>query len=88
MGVETEAKLVNSTRLPLIPPVTCLAPLQIEGAGKVGLNHSHQVPYEGPIPTLLPGKRTELGQLRGQKQRAREKWVRDPARLTKQKGTE
>lgn len=59
MGVETEAKLASSARLPLIPPVTCLAPLQIEGAGKVGLNHSHQVLYEGPIPTLLPGKRTE-----------------------------
>ena len=44
MGVETEAKLANRAKLPLIPPVTCLAPLQIEGAGKVGPNHSHQVP--------------------------------------------
>lgn len=44
MGIEIEAKLVNRAKLPLIPPVTCLTPLQIEGAGKVGLNRGHQVP--------------------------------------------
>lgn len=44
MKVEIEAKLANGTKPSLIPPVTCLAPLQIEGASKVGLNHSHQVP--------------------------------------------
>jgi hypothetical protein len=41
--VETEAKLANRTKASFIPPVTCLVPLQIEGAGKVGLNHSHQI---------------------------------------------
>ena len=51
MGVETEVKLASSTRLPLIPPVTCLAPLQIEGAGKVGLNHSHQVLGGDTLPS-------------------------------------
>lgn len=44
MGIEIEAKLANRAKLPVISPVTCLVPLQIEGAGKVGLNHSHQVP--------------------------------------------
>lgn len=44
MGVEIEAKGAKGAKLALVPPVTCLAPLQIEGAGKVGLNHSHQVP--------------------------------------------
>lgn len=43
MGIEIEAKLANRAKLPVISPVTCLVPLQIEGAGKVGLNHSHQV---------------------------------------------
>lgn len=44
LGVETEAKLANNAKALLILPVICLAPLQIEGTGKVGLNHSHQVP--------------------------------------------
>lgn len=44
MGVEIEAKLANRANLCLVPPVICLASLQIEGAGKVGLNHGHQVP--------------------------------------------
>lgn len=69
MGTEKEANLANRAKLCLIPPVICLAPLQIEGAGKVGLNHSHEVSREGPIPTLLPEKRTESkGNVDGEKE--------------------
>lgn len=80
-GVENYKPTGQQHKTASHPTCHLSAPLQIvKVQAKIAAT---KVPYEGPIPALLPGKRTELNQGTGNKEKGKNDWDHQPDQTRK-----